>query len=489
MKMGTAVLILIAVGVIGQTNGQGNLELRNVKVTTIVNEPFMMKKAGCTTLSADCAVGFNKDLLDKISQDLGFTYTLKEVDDKKYGIKSGEKWSGMIGEVVDKKADMVAADLTLSLQRSEVVDFASPYLTHSLSVLMKKLPDVSQRGAVGILAAFDIFVWLLLIVAIILVVLVFVLINYLSPFEGRKLAAKGSASSEDADKFGCLGSLWFAFSNLCWQGFDRTPKSISGRVMTVFWWIFVLFMLISFTAAVTNYLASAAKPGNELPVNTLDELSQTDDVKLGCLNGGSTYDYFEKTKTAAYKRLGVKMETDKTYFSSSAEGLKLVKEGKFGAIFEGPSAEYMEARNCDLRIMPERISSLEKLTAYAYGLRPGLPKLLKAINQKVLQYQSDGTLFQLYQKWWSPTDGACEPKRKMITKTTLNQKVTAGNVAIPFAILVVGIILAVLTLILEIFADKLSSGKASDEETAPSGEEAAKPSGEEDGKPVSAATE
>ena len=62
----------------------------------------MMKKAGCTTLSADCAVGFNKDLLDKISQDLGFTYTLKEVDDKKYGIKSGEKWSGMIGEVVDK---------------------------------------------------------------------------------------------------------------------------------------------------------------------------------------------------------------------------------------------------------------------------------------------------------------------------------------------------------------------------------------------------
>ena len=53
---------------------------------------------------------------------------------------------------------MVAADLTLSLQRSEVVDFASPYLTHSLSVLMKKLPDVSQRGAVGILAAFDIFV-------------------------------------------------------------------------------------------------------------------------------------------------------------------------------------------------------------------------------------------------------------------------------------------------------------------------------------------
>ena len=62
-------------------------------------------------------------------------------------------------------------------------------------------------------------VWLLLIVGIILVVLVFVTINFLSPLEGRKLAANGKADAADADKFGLLGSLWFAFSNLCWQGY------------------------------------------------------------------------------------------------------------------------------------------------------------------------------------------------------------------------------------------------------------------------------
>ena len=47
-------------------------------------------------------------------------------------------------------------------------------------------------------------------------------------------------------------------------------------------------MLVSFTAGVTNYLASAAKPGSELPVNTLDELSQTDEIKLGCVDGKRT---------------------------------------------------------------------------------------------------------------------------------------------------------------------------------------------------------
>ena len=62
----------------------------------------MMKKAGCKAITADCAVGFNKDLLDILSKDLGFTFTLKEVDDGRYGIKAGGKWNGMIGEVVDK---------------------------------------------------------------------------------------------------------------------------------------------------------------------------------------------------------------------------------------------------------------------------------------------------------------------------------------------------------------------------------------------------
>ena len=53
---------------------------------------------------------------------------------------------------------MAAADLTLTAERSEVVDFTTPFMTHSLSVLLKKLPDVDQRGAVGVLAAFDIVV-------------------------------------------------------------------------------------------------------------------------------------------------------------------------------------------------------------------------------------------------------------------------------------------------------------------------------------------
>ena len=55
-----------------------------------------------------------------------------------------------------------------------------------------------------------------------------------------------------------------------------------------------------------------------------------------------------------------------------------VDPGKYGAVLEGPTAEYLEERNCDLRIMPERISSLEKLTGESQLVRKARPRDDKA---------------------------------------------------------------------------------------------------------------
>jgi len=48
--------------------------------------------------------GFCVDLLDEISKILKFNYTIKPVDDGKYGAPVGPKdeWNGMVGELIDK---------------------------------------------------------------------------------------------------------------------------------------------------------------------------------------------------------------------------------------------------------------------------------------------------------------------------------------------------------------------------------------------------
>ena len=48
--------------------------------------------------------GFCVDLLKNISYMLGFNYTIKLVDDDKYGAPDSETgvWNGMVGELIDK---------------------------------------------------------------------------------------------------------------------------------------------------------------------------------------------------------------------------------------------------------------------------------------------------------------------------------------------------------------------------------------------------
>ncbi|GIX71051.1 glutamate receptor ionotropic, kainate 3 [Caerostris darwini] len=83
--------------------------------------------------------GYCVDLIEAIADDLKFQYKIKEVDDGSYGRKNdlGE-WNGMIRELIDGKADMAIADLTITYVREEAVDFTMPFMNLGISILFKK---------------------------------------------------------------------------------------------------------------------------------------------------------------------------------------------------------------------------------------------------------------------------------------------------------------------------------------------------------------
>jgi len=45
----------------------------------------------------------------------------------------------MIGELVDGKADMIVAPLTISPERAEHIDFSKPFKYQGLTILVKKV--------------------------------------------------------------------------------------------------------------------------------------------------------------------------------------------------------------------------------------------------------------------------------------------------------------------------------------------------------------
>lgn len=81
--------------------------------------------------------GYSIDLISKIAQILGFSYIIRIVPDNRYGSynKESREWDGMIKELLNQKADLAIADLTITYERAQVVDFTMPFMNLGMIII------------------------------------------------------------------------------------------------------------------------------------------------------------------------------------------------------------------------------------------------------------------------------------------------------------------------------------------------------------------
>lgn len=95
------------------------------------SSPYCMRKEASEQLSGnDQFEGYAIDLIDEISKILGFNYTFKLVPDGRYGSLNREtkEWDGMVRELLEQRADLAIADLTITYDREQAVDFTMPFM-------------------------------------------------------------------------------------------------------------------------------------------------------------------------------------------------------------------------------------------------------------------------------------------------------------------------------------------------------------------------
>ena len=119
----------------------------------------MLKEDSETLVGNDRYEGFNVDLIEEISQILGFNYTIKLVADGNYGSfdKVKGEWSGMIG-------DLVVADITITYEREQGVDFTMPFMNLGVTILYKK-PTKKDPNLFSFLSPLSFDVWIYIITA------------------------------------------------------------------------------------------------------------------------------------------------------------------------------------------------------------------------------------------------------------------------------------------------------------------------------------
>lgn len=178
--------------------------------------------------------------MDAIAREVGFNYTL-EHKDMAHGIpdpKTGE-WSGLIRELIDKRADLAVGGITISYNREQVVDFTKPFMHLGISILYRK-PDKKPPDLFSFLHPLTSDVWLYMVTAYVAVsITIFVLARF-SPYEWYNPHPCNEDGDVVENQFTICNSLWFTVGSLMQQGSDIAPRAVSTRVAAGCWWFFTL---------------------------------------------------------------------------------------------------------------------------------------------------------------------------------------------------------------------------------------------------------
>lgn len=54
-----------------------------------------------------------------------------------------KEWTGLIGELVGERADMIVAPLTINPERAEFIEFSKPFKYQGITILEKKVNQMS----------------------------------------------------------------------------------------------------------------------------------------------------------------------------------------------------------------------------------------------------------------------------------------------------------------------------------------------------------
>ena len=420
------------------------LKNRTMRVTTLLEDPYIMQKEDKSLKGNDRFEGYCVDLLLEISKILNFTYEIHLVGDGEYGAAQGEnndEWTGMVRELMDLKADLAVASLTISYVREQVIDFTKPFMNLGISILFKR-PLKKNPSLFSFLTPLSFEIWVYVFAAYVLVSLLLFVLARFSPYEWYNPHPCNQDSDVVENQFTLMNSFWFTIGSLMQQGSEVAPRAMSTRLVSAIWWFFTLIIISSYTANLAAFLTVERMTS---PIENADDLSKQTDIKYGTLWGGSTQTFFKSSSIPTYERMWNFMSSHKptVFVNATKDGIDWVKEGNYAYLLESTMNEHITQRNCDLM----QVGGLLDSKGYGIGTPRGSP-YRDAISDAILKLAEDQKLQKLYNRWWKEKGGAgqCDVDDKNKKDASALAIANVGGV---FVTLVAGLALSLIVGVLE----------------------------------------
>ncbi|XP_026748973.2 glutamate receptor ionotropic, kainate 2-like isoform X1 [Galleria mellonella] len=396
--------------------------------------------------------GYAVDLIDEIfteikkKENVELEYEFYIVDGNKHGnlIAGTNKWDGLIGDLIEHKAELAICDLTITSERNAVVDFSIPFMSLGISMLFKEADPVDP-DMFSFIKPLSLDVWLYLATTYIIVSFVLLICARMSQDDWVNPHPCNQNPENLQNIWSLYNCMWLTMGAIMTQGCDILPRGKGSRWTAGVWWFFALIITASYTANMSTFISNERR-SNE--ITNVKQLSEQTKVSYGAVYNASTYNFFKNSNDSVYQKIWTVMKSakPKVFTNNNEEGKERVlrsKNGNFAFFMESSAIEYFRQRDCRLKMVGNKLDSKE----YGIAMPKNYPR--KAwIDNAILSLQEMGKLTALQKKWWEEEGDSkhCDKNAKNEDDGgSLQMKNTSGI----FLVLGVGGILGLIVAVIE----------------------------------------
>ncbi|PSN33061.1 Ionotropic receptor 68a [Blattella germanica] len=306
-----------------------NLKGENLRVVTFQHLPGSVKLAINN-------VRLDVKILNTLGRVMNFkpnVYQAEHADLEKWGRKQlNGSYTGLIGEVTSGKADVALGNLQYIPYYLELMDLTVPYTAECFTFLTPEA--LTDNSWMTLILPFKPVMWAAVIVAMALIGFVFyALANYeqyviqFKPPSSRVILVKErqredktepteekqTKTIQTAEKrvtgeglylFSELANgILYTYGMLLMVSLPKFPTGWSLRVMTGWWWLYCILLVVSYRASMTAILAN---PAPRITIDTLEQLVEADITCGGW--GEDQKQFFVTSLDPAGQRIGFKYE-------------------------------------------------------------------------------------------------------------------------------------------------------------------------------------
>lgn len=254
--------------------------------------------------------GLEIELIKAIRDKMNFDSKIYETPDndiEKWGQRIADgNYTGLLNEMNEARADIALADLYHTMYNLDVMDLSYPYTIQCLTFITPEI--LGDNSWKALILPFSLSMWIGSFVSLFFITIVFYLFsNFYRFIKSDNYVRVDSASGKKVlikDLFDDFSAcLLYPYSMILLVSLPTLPNRWSVRLLTGWWWIYCLLLIVAYRASLTSILA------NPQPRLTIDDLETLANSKIKCgAWGEQNRNLFLASSDPVAQKIGNKLE-------------------------------------------------------------------------------------------------------------------------------------------------------------------------------------